>query len=318
MKFTEFINTSHFDEYIDSDITILEGGYNFWYGKSITTLTLPNATKINDVTASSIITINAPNVKEIAIQGWNSLTTINAPIENIFKIADCSLLTSMNLTNLKSISSYQFNAPLTSLYLPNLTTLGSGAFGGFSYLKTFDAPNISTVGIAQSIFYNCINLQTVNMPNVKYLYSYTFQGCFKLQSVVLSTEFTYIPSNCFNGCIFIPSIPLETERITTVYTRGFAGCNNLKEASFPTLKTIQSYAFENNYNLMSLYLGSDSVVSLPYSNAFSYTPIAGYWNASRYIGPESQYGSIYVPMSLVDEYKAKTNWLYFSNRIVGI
>lgn len=48
------------------------------------------------------------------------------------------------------------------------------------------------------------------------------------------------------------------------------------------------------------------------SNAFSSTPIGGY---RTYAG---QYGSIYVPTSMLTTYKTASNWSYFSSRFVGI
>lgn len=58
---------------------------------------------------------------------------------------------------------------------------------------------------------------------------------------------------------------------------------------------------------------STSVVSLGNINAFSSTPISGYTSSTGGV-----YGSIYVPASLLASYKAATNWVNYSDRIVGV
>jgi len=65
--------------------------------------------------------------------------------------------------------------------------------------------------------------------------------------------------------------------------------------------------------LLSLYILLSSVCVLAKSNAFNSTPIAGYTTNT-----EGVYGSIYVPASLLSDYKAANNWSYFSSRFVGI
>ena len=61
---------------------------------------------------------------------------------------------------------------------------------------------------------------------------------------------------------------------------------------------------------MKLYLLSTSVVTLSNKNAFTLTPMSN----STYTG---NFGSIYVPMSLVSAYKTATNWATYSARIAA-
>ena len=55
----------------------------------------------------------------------------------------------------------------------------------------------------------------------------------------------------------------------------------------------------------------NSVVSIYNTTALSNTPFVN----SSYTG---QYGSVYVPASLVASYKRSTTWSYFSSRITSI
>ncbi len=76
--------------------------------------------------------------------------------------------------------------------------------------------------------------------------------------------------------------------------------------------SIGGSAFGSCYNLIRLYLTSVTAVPSLGTYAFSSTPIGGY-SASA-----GQYGSVYVPTSLVDAFKVATNWSSIADRIVGV
>ena len=61
---------------------------------------------------------------------------------------------------------------------------------------------------------------------------------------------------------------------------------------------------------MSLYLMGSSVVSSLVATAFNTTPL------SRSIN--GKFGSIFVPASLLAQYKSARNWKAYSSRMVGI
>ena len=52
---------------------------------------------------------------------------------------------------------------LVSVYMPNLTSVNTGAFSGCTSLETIDLPAITTV--QTSAFLGCSNLTSFNMPN---------------------------------------------------------------------------------------------------------------------------------------------------------
>ena len=72
----------------------------------------------------------------------------------------------------------------------------------------------------------------------------------------------------------------------------FAKCNNLKLADFSALTSIETVAFFNCSALSALIIRSTTRCCLNGTNAFTGTPIA---NGTGYI---------YVPSSLVEDYKA--------------
>ena len=116
--------------------------------------------------------------------------------------------------------------------------------------------------------------------------------------------------SAFYGCSVLPSITLP--KCKSLYAT-FYNCSSLSIASFPECNYIGSSTFSNCWNLLSLYLLSTSVATLINSAVFTSTPVAGYTTYTNGV-----YGSIYVPMSLLDQYKAATNWSFFSSRFVGV
>lgn len=100
--------------------------------------------------------------------------------------------------------------------------------------------------------------------------------------------------------------------IESVRTYAFGYCKQLENVSLPICSSIGSFAFAQCNLLTELRLMSTSVVTLVASNAFNSTPIGGYSVSA------GQYGSVYVPASLLTSYQTATNWTYFSSRFVGV
>lgn len=87
--------------------------------------------------------------------------------------------------------------------------------------------------------------------------------------------------------------------------------SNLQKVSFPKCTAIKDNCFYNCASLKSVFLLNSQVCGLQNVDAFRYTPIAD----SSYLG---YFGSIYVPSSLLNAYKTATNWVNYSNRLVGV
>lgn len=185
------------------------------------------------------------------------------------------------------IGSYAFYAchSLTAASFPACTTIGNYAFASCPSLTTASFPVCKTIG--GYAFNVCPSLTTVSFPVCTTIGNYAFYTCARLSTT------------SFPAC-------------KTIGSYAFAACTSLITASFPKLSTITgSYNFRSCRLLVSLYLKSSSLCTLSNSNAFTRSPIDGY-SASA-----GQFGSIYVPSSLLASYKAATNWTYFSSRFVG-
>ena len=142
--------------------------------------------------------------------------------------------------------------------------------------------------LASFAFYYNRNIFSVNFPTCSIIGDSAFYACSNLASI---------------------SFPI----CTTIGNSAFTYCSNLTSISFPACTTISGAAFSQCYRLLSAYFLGSSIPSLVYSNAFISTPIA---NFTPYTNGE--YGSIFVRASMLEEFKSATNWVYYSDRMVGL
>ena len=205
-----------------------------------------------------------------------------------YAFAYCDNLSSVTFGSLTSISAYAFYncSQLTNInFASNFSTVPSSAFIGCGITNISFANCTSIGGYA---FSNCRSLTTVSFPNVTVIGEYAFSYCNTLTSV-------YFP------------------KVSSIGYECFWNCHMLSTISLPQIQTISTWVFERCYQLISLNLtGVSSVPTLGSSNVFSYTPIAGYSTSA------GQYGSIYVPASLYNDFLAASVWSLFSSRIVSV
>lgn len=93
---------------------------------------------------------------------------------------------------------------------------------------------------------------------------------------------------------------------TSIGGYAFYNCKNLTSADFLSITSITEYAFNSCTQLTVLILRSEIVCTLSSTAPLTGTPI------------NSGTGCIYVPRSLVDSYKAATNWSSLANQIRAI
>ncbi len=151
-------------------------------------------------------------------------------------------------------------------------------------------PSLTTLVNTTYLFYQCSFLEDVNFP--------------KLSSV----------SSCgslFAYCSSLKSIAFP-ELESVMMNAWFSNCTALSTAIFPKLTSMSGAAgFASCHNLISLFLLASSMCTLgvAVSQMFASTPL---YNYSTLAG---QWGSIFVPSSLLTSYKNATNWTTISSRI---
>lgn len=219
---------------------------------------------------------------------WRGLDTPT----NIVLPISVSTLSSRSLTNnfiqsvvgngVTDIKEYCFseNKSLTSVTFPNVVNIGTTAFYKCSSLTSIDFPKATKIN--SSVFSSCSSLATVNLPNVVNIQPSVFYQCPLITSVVLP-KCEILGESCFSYC------------------------NSLETVILPNLNSFNGGSvFMNSGNLETLVIGGRSVVPNDYTNHFQGTKIA------------SNNGYIYVPLSLVNEYKSATNWSAYASIIFPI
>ena len=146
-----------------------------------------------------------------------------------------------------------------------VTRLGKGAF--------LDCVNLTNVMMGSGVatigdyaFSNCSGIRRMTIPEGVQTLSGTFNGCSKLEEIVLPQSLRELDIGVFRDCVSLEKIKLPPKLETIGYTV-FWGCTNLREIKLPRgLKTIRRGAFSQCESLRLLDIPK-SVVSLD-ANAF--------------------------------------------------
>lgn len=166
-----------------------------------------------------------------------TLTSIDSPVTKVVNYACFGL------------------SKITTVNLPNCTSIGAYGFRGCSGLTAVNAPNVGTSG--DYSFYACSMLKEVSFPKLKAVNKSSFTQCTRLVKADFGTLCQLMEATCFSSC--------------------------------PNLETV-ILRYEN------------AVVTLESTNAFD-SDFGGY---------------IYVPATLVEQYKAATNWTTYASQIRAI
>lgn len=220
--------------------------------------------------------------------GYRNLRAITIPegvtggYNNIF--IECSSLRCIALPRtMKNIPGYLMPGTYAETMSPSgtVTQVSGGSFSSISTLKRLLFPS-SVSSIGSTIFTNNNAIQKFRFPSlIKNVPANSFISCTNLQDVV-------IPQGC-----------------QSIGSRAFDTARSLPQLIFPsTLSSIGAQAF-NNCTSMRFYdfTACTAVPTLANANAFNNIPVDC---------------EIRVPASLVDSWKAATNWSTYADHIVGV
>ena len=194
---------------------------------------------------------------------------------------------------------------IDTVSLPVCEAIGSSVFRGCNALySVYINPSCSVIG--ESAFYNCNQLISLSLPNYSSINAGVFMNCSFLTNLRLSNKLDYIGSNAFRGCGNLTAF--NTAFANTgggVGQSAFASCNGLTTVDLTDCNFIGSSAFINCPNLSKVTLRASQYGSvctlysrgLPYSNTVF---------------------SLYVPESLLSDYKAAQYYSLFANKIFSI
>ena len=158
-----------------------------------------------------------------------------------------------------------------------------------------------------------LNLEKVDLPLITTLKSACFNGCKNLKSINFPSV-TTIEAAAFGMCHRLRSVYFPSLTTITGWGAAFQVCITMKRAYFPKLTSIAGgNTFGACQELTYLILGADTVCTIPSTDTFNGTPIAGVTQHNAGVP-----GYIYVPAALVDSYKAATNWSPFADLLRSI
>lgn len=154
--------------------------------------------------------------------------------------------------------------------------------------------------IGESAFSDCISLTKVDCPNVTSIDKNAFARCTHLTTVNLPELSTFPGNQAFFKCS-LNEIVLP--KATVIGTNTFDTCSSLITVDLFVATQLIGRTFNNCYRLTALIIRTPSVCQMADANCFY---AAGSWGTGFYV---------YVPRSLVDSYKAATNWSTHADKI---
>lgn len=196
----------------------------------ITSTTIPDKTKWFKIVLPESVTA----IGSDAFSGCSNLPRITIPngVTSIgrFGFSLCSVLVSVTIPNsVTSIGRYAFSStPAFTIGLSNDVNYISKWVVGASISIASCTLKSSTIGIADSAFYNCTSLTDITIPNkVKYIGEKAFSGCTSLKNITIPDGVTSIESFTFRDCTNLESVILPNS-IGFIDPFAFRGCTNLK------------------------------------------------------------------------------------------
>ena len=210
---------------------------------------------------------------------------------------------------------------ITEISSDTCASLGNSSLRDLSVLKKIDCPNVTYIG--RYTCYSCESLETVNCPKAETIayYAFAFSG-------ITTADFpsaTMIEERAFSQCTNLTSVnfpALETIGDLSLFQCAFA------TAQFPTVKTVGKSGFRENENLTTVDLSSvESLGDYCFYKCSSLTTLIIRSSSVPTLGSYSPFyetpivggtGFIYVPSSLIDSYKAASNWSTYAAQFRAI
>ena len=185
-----------------------------------------------------------------------------------------------------------------------VTSIKQNAFNACYSLISITIPN-SITSIEESIFNTCSSLSSITIPNsVTSIGNSAFYSCSSLSLITIPNSVTSIGTAAFNGCYSLSPITIPNS-VTSILQQAFSRCFSLSSITIPNSVTSIG---------ASVFYTCSSVAFYDFSNHTS-VPTLSNTNAFKNIAVDCQ---IRVPASLVDTWKAATNWSTYADHIVGV
>lgn len=163
----------------------------------------------------------------------------------------------------------------------SVTSLQQYLFYGKTSLETVSLPNVTA--IEQYAMYHCTGLTSLNAPNVQSIATFALAGCSGLTSLTLPGLTGAVASHAIRDCTSLARVDMYA----------------------PTQLGGNAFALDTAL-LVLIIRRTDAITTLQNTGVFANSAIA------------KGDGYVYVPRSLVDTYKAATNWTAIASKIRAI
>ena len=152
-------------------------------------------------------------------------------------------------------------------------------------------------------------LTTVSMPEVTDIWQYCFIDCTKLTSIYFP-KLVLLRYQAFRNCSSLTEFVSGGSFNSRIDSSTFEGCTSLTKADFKHINSQQGFG---GYSLACANL-----VTLIIRNADAVPPASHSIFGGNTTKMNKGEGYIYVPASMVDAYKAATNWSKYADQIRAI
>lgn len=199
----------------------------------------------------------------------------------------------------------------------------------FSYLENIELPKETKV--ITNYLFRATNITSVELPSTLEEIGYSsFMECKYLALTELPSSVTSIGKNCFQGCGNLALTELPST-LVTLEDYAFINCSNLALTELPSSITVlQTGVFNNCKKIKQLnilgkiekfYTGcfsSSGLTTLKMPNIEAVPQLVDGENVFKNSPLANGEGTIYVPDSLVEDFKSETNWSAYADQIKPI
>lgn len=185
-----------------------------------------------------------------------------------------------------------------------VAALGGNCFKRLPALKAIAIPS-AVSSLSDSAFYMCYSLPIAIIPSaVASAGGYVFSSCYALTRIALPKGFASIANGFCRSCAGLARAHFQSGA-KSIGAGAFQDCTGLAALEIPdSVESIAASAFQGCSGVKFYdFTGHTAVPTLANANAFSG------------IAADCE---IRVPASLVDTWKAATNWSTYADHIVGI
>ena len=219
----------------------------------------------------------------------------------------CNMLQKVEIgSSVTSIGNFAFYYcySLESITIPKgITSIDNSAFYHCYSLNSIVVPS-SVTSIGNFAFYYCYSLESITIPKgITSIGNSAFYYCSSLNRIAVPSSVTSIADNAFNSCYSLASITIPND-VTSIGNSAFYYCVSLVKITITrSVTSISANAFYNCYGMaMYDFTQHTSVPTLSGANAFRNIPTDC---------------KIKVPASLLNSWKAATNWSTYATNIVA-